>query len=671
MTSAISRGSGVRPWLVMGLAALCSSATPPIIEWTSPTGDPFLLNSVVYVVQLCWVAVFMWSVRGRWLRLDSKDARRKLPRELLSPSTHFAYRPPVKESDSTQSLCAYRTAAASRPATWMRLPVLWALIASLPWALLIWATRFVETAVATTIFQLWPVVTVYGLARYNSYSDAWARRERRSSGQTREHIVLSALAGIGIVFVMGGQAGIDPTAALGGLWSPGAIFGLMLSAAASTLLGLSLVTTIAYGNTIYCRVFAGGRVLSGEELKQHDVRPQLWCMMLAYAVPRLVSIPLGLIVGLLVSGSLVLPGRSLLAVAALGSFQAIVITLLRLANLMKTGPGVNALMYVAPVLGLGWLAWFTDIELLRSDLFAQGAFLIFALNVIIQMHPDAERDYTRFSVEAPRGVRLGFTSFILSLWGFGALVYLRDEWMGDSALYWASNDYWTLVGLSATIFALILGFRLARLTSRIAHEDAITLELLRDCEQLINAGVVTPDTVAALSKLDTAGNKELLGAYNDFRDIITGARRKAFISSSDSKTLISVEKKLDAIAHSKQLGRDVVELISLTGFAAITIAIGVLARPINPATVDEAWSGWLVEMFTIVFVATIAFLCTNLFDIRRERESPLFVAVKERDDEYGVLMRYRRERAVGRNVAVLICLSMVALYGVLLHQKWL
>ena len=347
------------------------------------------------------------------------------------------------------------------------------------------------------------------------------------------------------------------------------------------------------------------------------------------------------------------------------------ITLLRLANLMKTGPGVNALMYVAPVLGLGWLAWFTDIELLRSDLFAQGAFLIFALNVIIQMHPDAERDYTRFSVEAPRGVRLGFTSFILSLWGFGALVYLRDEWMGDSTLYWASNDYWTLVGLSATIFALILGFRLARLTSRIAHEDAITLELLRDCEQLINAGVVPPDTIAALSKLDTAGNKELLGAYNDFRDIITGAKRKAFISSSDSRTLISVEKKLDAIAHSKQLGRDVVELISLTGFAAITIAIGVLARPINPATVDEAWSGWLVEMFTIVFVATIAFLCTNLFDIRRERESPLFVAVKERDDEYGVLMRYRSERAVGRNVAVLICLSMVALYGVLLHQKWL
>ena len=127
------------------------------------------------------------------------------------------------------------------------------------------------------------------------------------------------------------------------------------------------------------------------------------------------------------------------------------------------------------------------------------------------------------------------------------------------------------------------------------------------------------------------------------------------------------------IVHSKQQGRDIVELLSLVAFALVTIGLGLLSRP-EVTTSSGAWSGFLSEVFVLLFASTIAFLCVNLFDIRRERESPLMVRLDQRDgsgEGHRLFFRFQGDQ-IWRNVAaVLISLAMSVVFCILLYGKWL
>ena len=233
------------------------------------------------------------------------------------------------------------------------------------------------------------------------------------------------------------------------------------------------------------------------------------------------------------------------------------------------------------------------------------------------------------------------------------------------------GDYWGLVALSATVFALILGFRVARLSARIAKEDEMMLGLFRDCEHLARSGVLNDSIVGTLSDLDTAQPSELLTAYNSARANIRDARQRP---SGSNPLLLSVEKQLDVVTHSKQQGRDIVELLSLVAFAAVTVGLGLFSRSV-PLDIGS-WSGFLSEVFILLFVSTVAFLCVNLFDIRRERETPLLVPIEQHggerlDGDHGVFFRNRRNLSAQHTASVLISVAMAAVFCVLLYDKWL
>ena len=76
-------------------------------------------------------------------------------------------------------------------------------------------------------------------------------------------------------------------------------------------------------------------------------------------------------------------------------------------------------------------------------------------------------------------------------------------------------------------------------------------------------------------------------------------------------------------------------------------------------------------MFIFLFVSTVAFLCANLFDIRRDRETPRVVSVEQLHGDYGVFFRYKRDLAVHRIMAVLISIAMSIVFCWLLYSKWL
>ena len=247
----------------------------------------------------------------------------------------------------------------------------------------------------------------------------------------------------------------------------------------------------------------------------------LWFAIMVHMVGAAISVPLHLVLGLASSSDL--PLWTLESVVGGALMGGVIISLtslmLRSANLRTDDLGINAIFYIAPIISLGLLSRI-GISLSRIDLFWMGAILIFCLNLLIHLSPDEERVYGQFSLVRPRGTRLGFTSLILSLWTFGAVVYLRDEFVPRQWLEWRSGEYWPLVALSATVFALIFGFRVARLSSRLSSEDELFLHMFRRSEYLVDAGVCDRRLLDALKEVDSSHTNTHLKAYEATRRLI-------------------------------------------------------------------------------------------------------------------------------------------------------
>ena len=370
----------------------------------------------------------------------------------------------------------------------------------------------------------------------------------------------------------------------------------------------------------------------------------LWLTVMGIVVARLGALPATLILGRLFfdavgfSFGLSLTTLGLIGGIVLGVVSALSATLRRYGDISATGPGVHALAFLTPPLSL-LLLWTLEIDLPRFDIFVIGAALIIASNILIQARPDQHRDLAEFGIEDTSGRgRLGFNSFILSIWTFGTIIYARDDIVSTSWLEWRSGEYWGLVALSATVFALILGFRIVRLASRIDQEDEITVRLFRDCEHLVRRKQLTPDVIDSLRLLDMTRTRELIDAYTSLRAKVV----KCIQGTSDSddyKVLRDVEANLDILCHIKQQGRDIVELISLSAFALATISIGLFSRPAGLIDSRASWSGFVGESFALIFVSTVAFLWVNLFDMRRDRSIPTLVPISEYEGDYGVFFR--------------------------------
>ena len=97
-------------------------------------------------------------------------------------------------------------------------------------------------------------------------------------------------------------------------------------------------------------------------------------------------------------------------------------------------------------------------------------------------------------------VRFGFKALILALWGCGAFVYLRDDFLHllpfDGWL-WPRETYLGALGLSATVFILLLTFRVARLGPRTQDEDNRIFALHRSLELLARRNLIDPNVQRA------------------------------------------------------------------------------------------------------------------------------------------------------------------------------
>ena len=364
-----------------------------------------------------------------------------------------------------------------------------------------------------------------------------------------------------------GSQSIDEAVLVFGLGISRSTIGIALALISAYLAGVSVSSTLFYGEELYRILLKKDQFVSKDDIEKLGVEDRnllLWLTFLGRAISFIFTSMIGIVIAL---GFMlydaryrtIISGKMLIGAVLLAGVGVVVAVLLRIGNIGTSRYGVNSLNFLAPFLAIIWLIP-VGIDVPRLDLFIAGGAFILAINVLIQLKPDEERDVRKFQKKPMPGVRLGFTAFIMSIWVFGVFIYIRDEIMPRSWIEFKIGEYWGLIALSSTVFALILGFRMARLTTQINREDETMVSLFRSSEHLVKDGIFSSDILRQLSDLDSAKLINLRAQYNMIRDKIRSGMNS--VQSKEGRTLLlSVSQQLDMVTHSKQQGRDIVELL--------------------------------------------------------------------------------------------------------------
>ena len=498
------------------------------------------------------------------------------------------------------------------------------------YGLFAFATRYIDVSVAAIIFEIWPISSLFILQYL-------FRQDKYYEGITLGMGLLLAVAFVGFVFVAGSQTE-EPLN-----WAGGSFL--------ETWRGLALILLAVAVASFVAYTFRWGedfrKELPEDLTDEEDVMIRIGCVILASCIGALIAAPLNFAIGF-GTGETVSTDLVLLAMAGGVVAYATANTAYRIANTLTSNLGINAMLYATPLAALLWLFIFTTVDIARVDFLIIGAAAIITTNILINPAIEAE-------------VEFGFKALILSLWAGGAIVYLRpQDWV------WVDSEgYFGVLGLSATLFTLILSFRISRFIDRTSFEDNTMYSIFHKLDVLALQGAISPEVRDKMLRLDEARSiEETYAAYIDVKQDLQTAHSN--VQTPEGHTAIAeIDSSLDSVMHSKQRGNNFGEFFALVIFAVITTSIAILARP-----EQVGWTGFLLEMFTFPFCAVIVFLTFNAWDVHRD----WLAAVFSRNQEhgwYGVLIRTEDSRSFEKWASVIIGSAITVAYAFIIWEKWL
>ena len=418
--------------------------------------------------------------------------------------------------------------------------ILLTILGNCEYALFAWSLKFIDIAVTTILFQSWPIFFLLLTALF-----LWKDASIDPSGKGTVSLIL--LIGLGIIgfgfiiFSQTGEIGKFGDAGLSHL-----IFGLLLALGAMSLSNLKAFG-IDWGRNL-------GNQLSGS-LRGLGSDPAIFFVIISFLLSSLGAAIVGLMVGLGRGEDFDFGLLSLAFVAGL-IINTTAGVMWRKANMDDDDIGFNALGYAIPILALLFL----------------GATAIIVANLLI--HFDAE-------------VRWSFEALILALGGCGMVVYFRAEffdWLGVPAWAWTGDGYFGSIALAATVFTLLLAFRVARLVTRTSDEENRTFSILRKLDSLVRREVINEDVRQCIMVIDETNNQATLKEYYlKTRQYIATALPS---DDSDRQALNNTEAELDMLVRSKQVSPVLGEIFALLVLAGITIFLTMFTRPSEP-------DGWI------------------------------------------------------------------------------
>lgn len=517
------------------------------------------------------------------------------------------------------------------------------------YALFALSVRFIDVSVAAVLFEIWPIFFV--LLR--------ARLEKQQLPLSVFILLIPAM--VGLAFVVLSQTEF-------GKLAEGLSFKVLLGGVLAFCGGLASACTALS--------FKWASDLQ-RNLPEPDIEPNpstgvataLVPVLVAFVVTNLVAFPLTIAVGISSGERLALDssGATYLAVGLLGGalVQALGSKLYRISNVISHSLGVNAIYYFTPCFTLLWLAligllvsiggWelgIGGINVAHVELLIIGTILIVIANLLINF---------------PAEGRWSFKALVLSLGGCGALVYLRGslfDGVGIANWSWAAGDYFGSVALAATIFTLLLAFRVARLVTRTNDEENRAFGLLRTLDMLAKKGVINPDVRNCILVIDRSNKQEeLRDNYFQVRRYIAEAAPE---NDADRQLLAQMESGLDSLVRSNQATPVLGEIFALFVFAGITVFVSMFTKP----EVSEGWIRLLVDMFAMLISSVVIFLMMYSIDLDHERDAEKLALSADGGDfvlTFPVTVQRQFDQWLSITVGVMVILS----FFVLLGHKWM
>lgn len=520
--------------------------------------------------------------------------------------------------------------------SWM---VFFATISMFDFAAFAWSTRFIDISIAAILFELWAIFIVFLL--YWLYRNDRADEKPVYRKMTAATVILLVYGFIGVAFVVSSQSNefaltnISSFATL--------LFGVLLA------IGGAIITTLISFNFKWSSDIAARatKIVPHIDIQSLD----MFAVLLGFAVSNSVAFVASLIIGNIIGEFATFDATMIVLIG--GIAQGIGGIFWRKSNLISDSPTINAIAYGIPVLSLGWLTLFSFVGVARPDYLVIGAAAIITANLLINFEAE---------------IRFGFKALILALWSCGAFVYLRDDfliYLPFDGWLWPRETYLGALGFSATVFILLLTFRVARLAPRTQDEDNRIFALHRNLELLARRGLIAPEASEHVRAIDGSRNvEELRRAYTRAKLCFVQAAA-VDLPLADRRLLTNAETQLNMMVHSRQQGVDFGELFALIIFGGSTVLLSLLSRP-----EVSGWTAFLYEVFSALFPAVIIFLIVNVWDLHRDRAN-LVLATQEGPEGYGVIFRDPRSRRFEQGVSVVIGWLIIAAYAVLLWYKWI
>lgn len=521
--------------------------------------------------------------------------------------------------------------------------ILGVIVGKTEYAFLAWSTHFIDISVSAVIYECWPILLIF--------VTGWLfRNEERYKKVTLWSYVLLAIAFVGVAFVVYSQS--DDAGGFATLSLSDLAYGLIL-------ISIAIIFTSFAGFA-----FRWGADLANELQKTDPTinvgSVSLFGALVASVIGNGVAVFITIAATPFADVKSFDSGLAVLPVAFITGVSAFAVAdgLWRKANLITHNLGINAIVYLIPILSLTWLFVFSQAEVARWDFLIIGATAIITVNLLINFEAS---------------IRMGFKALVIALGGCGAFVYLREdifEFLNVSQWHWTGGGYFQSITLAATVFILLLAFRVSRVVTRASDEDNRTFLVYRKLDMLARRKVIDHQVCQYVLDLDRANNNSTIEqeAYNKARELIE-AVDPSTLDTTDAQLLSDAEANLDALVDSKRVDIHLGETFALFIFGGITIGLALLSLPPQAA----GWTRLLVDLVAMLVSSVIVYLLFHIQDLQQERDEHNLDSEEVRPGQQ--LRSFARfldmeNQAFNQWLSILVGVAIVLTYAALLGHKW-
>lgn len=446
------------------------------------------------------------------------------------------------------------------------------------------ALQFIDVAIAAILMATRPFFIVLITARL-------FKKENRYKRITLENWLLFAFAFVGCGFAIASQSA-NVGVIIGDLLNQSTIIGIALVLIASLSGGADPAFSLKLGSD--CSVKTDGG-------KDDELFFTMAAVVIAWAVSSVFFIIFGKLSGESL-GDIDVTTAALYGLFGLG----VAAILFRVANLKIRNLGINALGYATPVVSLLWLEFASLISVPHFDWLVIGAAAIIVANLLLNFKADN---------------RLAYKALVVSLWVSGSIIYLTDGYESSDSLE-----------VAATIFILILAFRVDRLVRRTAEEENSVFSLFWQLEILESRKIVKHQALTHLLEIDKYENTtKLKNAYSELKRCINEAVKKIFQNQTatkdaneDANKLAQIAAEVDALTHSKQQGTHFGELVAIGFIGGIFVSGLLLFSPIASIGTDR----FFANFSSLILAVVTLFLFFNIIDYKTIAETQYYATPK-------------------------------------------